>query len=77
MSENQACQSQVHVIALQCLRVKPRRRGLNRRLKPGQRGGGAGSHTLPNHVTRKGTVKATLARGHQRTARNSLIFLIL
>jgi hypothetical protein len=29
MSENQACQSQVHVTELRYLRVKPRRRGLN------------------------------------------------
>jgi hypothetical protein len=40
MSENQACQSQVHVTALRYLTVKPRRRGLNRRLKPGLREGG-------------------------------------
>jgi hypothetical protein len=77
MNENQAFQSQVHVTALRYLRVKPRRRGLNRRLKPGL-WGGAGSHTLPNHVTRKRTVNATLARGHhaqtRQTARNSLIF---
>jgi hypothetical protein len=75
MSENQACQSQVHVTALRYLRGKPRRRGLNKRLKPGlRRWGGTGSHTLPNHVTRKQTVNATLARGHhaqtRRTARN-------
>jgi hypothetical protein len=53
--------------------------GVNRRLKPIlQRGGGAGSHTLPNHVIRKWTVNMTLAKGHhaetRRTARNSLIF---
>jgi hypothetical protein len=75
MSEKQACQSQVHVTAFRYLRVKPRRRGLNRRLKPGLwGGGGTGSHTLPNHVTRKRTVNATLARDHhartRRTARN-------
>jgi hypothetical protein len=40
MSEYQARQSQVHVTVLRYLRVKPRRRGLNRRLKPGLRGGG-------------------------------------
>jgi hypothetical protein len=40
MSENQACQSHVHVTALRYLRFKPRRMGLNRRLKPGLRGGG-------------------------------------
>jgi hypothetical protein len=34
MSENQACQSQVHVTALRCLRVKPRKKRLNRRLRP-------------------------------------------
>jgi hypothetical protein len=75
MSENQACQSQIHVTVLRNLRVKPRRRGLNRRLKPGlPGGGGAGSDTLPNNVTRKRTVKVTLARGHHaqtlRTARH-------
>jgi hypothetical protein len=40
MSENQSCQSQVHVTALIYLRVKPRRTGLNRRLKPGLWGEG-------------------------------------
>jgi hypothetical protein len=40
MSENQACQSQVHVTVLRYLRVKPRRRGLNKQLKAGLRGGG-------------------------------------
>ncbi len=32
MSENQACQSQVYVTALRCLRVKPGKKGLNRQL---------------------------------------------
>jgi hypothetical protein len=54
---------EVHVTALRYLRVKPRRRGLNRRLKPGLRGG-TGSPTLPNHVTRKRTVNATFARSY-------------
>jgi hypothetical protein len=41
MSENQSCQSQVHVIAFRCLRVKPQKVGLNRRLKSHTaRGGG-------------------------------------
>jgi hypothetical protein len=40
MGENQACQSQVHVTVLRCLRVKPRKKGLNRRLKPVLQGGG-------------------------------------
>ncbi len=74
MSENQVCQSQVHLTALRYLRVKPRRRELNRRPKPGLRGGGLGSHRLPNHMTRKQTVNATLSKGHhaqnRRTARN-------
>jgi hypothetical protein len=78
MSENQECQSQVHVTALQCLRVKPKKRGLNRRLKPILRGGGAGSHTLANHMIGKQTVNTTLAKGHhaqtRRTARNFLMF---
>ncbi len=54
MNENQKSQSQVHVTALRCLRVKPGKRGLNSRLWPVLRGGGAGSHTLPNHVTWNG-----------------------
>jgi hypothetical protein len=33
MSENRSCQSQVHVTAFRCLRVKPEKAGLNRRLK--------------------------------------------
>jgi hypothetical protein len=41
-------------------------------------GGGAGSHTLPNHVNGKRMVNMTLAKGHHaqtwRIARNSLIF---
>jgi hypothetical protein len=51
MNENQKSQSHVHVTALRCLRVKPGKRGLNSRLWPILRGGGAGSHTLPYHVT--------------------------
>jgi hypothetical protein len=79
MGENQACQSQVHVTALRCLRIKPTKRGLNRRLKPIlQGGGGAGSHTLPNHVIRKWTVNMTLVKGYhaqtQQTARNFFMF---
>jgi hypothetical protein len=34
MGENQACQSHVHVTVLRCLRVKLKKRGLNRGLKP-------------------------------------------
>jgi DNA-binding protein Fis len=40
MGENQACKSQVHGTALQCLRFKLRKWGLNRRLKPVLQGGG-------------------------------------
>jgi hypothetical protein len=40
MSENQACQTQVHVTALRCLKIKPGKKGLNRRLRPVLRGGG-------------------------------------
>jgi hypothetical protein len=40
MSENQECQSQVHVTVLRCLRVKPGKKGLNRRLRPVLQGGG-------------------------------------
>ncbi len=62
----------------QCLRIKLKKWGLNRRLKQILRGEGAGSHTLPNHVIGKWTVNMTLAKGHhaqtQRTARNLLIF---
>jgi hypothetical protein len=65
--------------SLRYLRVKPKRRWLNRRLRPGLWGGGTGSHTLPNHMTRKRTVNATLARGHHgetwRTARKFLNFI--
>ncbi len=79
MNENQACQSQVHVTALRYLRVKTRMRGLNRLLKPGLQGGGIGSHPLPNHVTRKRTVNATVARCHhaqtRHTARNFFNFI--
>ncbi len=61
---------------LRCLRVKPRKRGLNRPLKPVLQGGGTGSHTLPNHVI--GTVNTTFAKGHHaqtwRTTRNFLMF---
>jgi hypothetical protein len=73
MSENQACQG------LWCLRVKPGKKGLNRRLRPVLQGGGlAGSHTLPNHVTEKRMVNTTLAKGYHAqiryTARNFLCF---
>ncbi len=79
MNENQACQSQVHVTALRCLRVKPGKKGLNRRLMPVHWGvGGTGSHTLPNHVIGKWMVNMTLAKGYhaqtQRTARKCLMF---
>ncbi len=54
------------------------KRGLIRWLKPILRGGGAGSHTLPNHVIGKRMVNTTLAKGHhaqtRRTARILLIF---
>jgi hypothetical protein len=46
MSENQACQSQVHMIADKISEGKPRRRGLNRRLKPGLQGGLVLTHYL-------------------------------
>jgi hypothetical protein len=59
MSENQACQSQVHVTEFRCLRVKPQKAGLNRRLKAH-----AGSHPTPNHVIGKRTVNMTLAKGN-------------
>ncbi len=62
MNENQACQSQVHVKVLRYLRVKPRTRGLDRRLNPGLRG------------EQETDGQRTLVRGHhartQRTARN-------
>jgi hypothetical protein len=62
------------VTALRCPRVKPKKRRLNRQLKPILLGGGVGSHTLPNHVIRKWTVNTTLAKGHhaqtQYTTRN-------
>jgi hypothetical protein len=74
MSENQACHSQAHVATLRYLKVKPRRRGLNRQLK-----GGTGSHTVPNHVIKNQMVNVTLARGHHtqtwRTARNAFHFV--
>jgi hypothetical protein len=77
MSENQACQSLVHVTAFQFLRVKPSKWGLNRGLKPVLQGW-AGSHTLSNHVIGKRMVNTTLAKGHHaqtsRTARNFLLF---
>ncbi len=64
MNEKQSCHLQVHVTALRCLRVKPRKRGLNKRLKSVLRGWGAGSHTLPNHVIGKRMVNMTLLKGH-------------
>ncbi len=76
MSENQECQSQVHVTALWCLRLKPGKKGLNRRLRAVLRGG-TGSHTLPNHVIRKQTVNTTLAKGHHaQTQRTAKIFFM-
>jgi hypothetical protein len=55
MSENQLCQSQVHVTAFWCLRMKPQKVGLNRRLKAhiAKGGGGPGSHPTSNHVIGK------------------------
>jgi hypothetical protein len=52
MSENHACQSQVHVTGLRYLRDKPRRRGLNRRFKPGLRRGLVLSHDQETDVQR-------------------------
>ncbi len=63
MGDNQACQSQVHVTALWCLRVKPKKQGLNRRLKPILLVLGAGSHTLPNPVIGKRVVNTTHGEG--------------
>ncbi len=80
LSENQACQSKVHVTALRCLRNKPGKKGLNRRLRPVLRGG-VGSHTLPNNVIGKQMVNMTLAKGHHAqtwlTARKFLMFLMI
>ncbi len=79
MGKNQACQSQVHVTALRCLRVKIKKRGINRRIKPILRGG-AGSYTLPNHVIGKRMVNKTLVKAEGSscsdpgTARNLLTF---
>ncbi len=73
MNENQACYSQVHVTALQCLRVKPRKKRLNRQLKPVLRGREAGSHTLPNHMIGKWPVNTTLAKGHHSQTRHTAI----
>ncbi len=71
-------ENQVPVTALRCLKIKPGKKGLNRRLRPVLRRGGTGSQTLPNHVTGKRMVNTTLAKGHraqtQRTARNCLMF---
>ncbi len=53
-SENQNSQSQVHATASQYLRFKPGKRGLNSPFTCPARGGGGGSHTLPNHVTGNG-----------------------
>jgi hypothetical protein len=61
----------VHVTALQCLRVKPRKTGLNMRLKSVLRGGGAGSHTSPNQVIRKWMVNMTLSKGHYAQTRHT------
>ncbi len=54
MNENQNSQSQVHVTALRCLRFKPGKQGLNTQSALTCTAGGAGSHTLPNHVTGNG-----------------------
>jgi hypothetical protein len=67
MGDNQACQSQVHVTVLWCLRVKPKKQGLNRRLKPILLVLGAGSHTLPNHVIGKRMVNTTPGEGSSRS----------
>jgi hypothetical protein len=64
MSENQLCQSQVHVTEFRCLRVRPSKVGLNRRLTTHTAGEGPGSHPTPNHVIGKRTVNTTLANGH-------------
>jgi hypothetical protein len=48
MSENQLCQSEVHVTAFWCLRIKPQKAGLNRRLKVHFAGGGGGAWFSPN-----------------------------
>jgi hypothetical protein len=42
MSESQSCQLQVYVTGFRCLRVKPQKAGLYRRLKAHTAGGGAG-----------------------------------
>jgi hypothetical protein len=54
MNENQVCQSQVHVTVRRYLIFKPGKPGLNSWLRPVLRGGGNGSHTLPNHETGNG-----------------------
>jgi hypothetical protein len=77
MGENQAYQLQVHVTALRCLRIKPRKRGLNRQLKPVLQGG-ADSHTLPNHLIEKRAVNMALAKGHHaQTRRKAKFFKIV
>jgi hypothetical protein len=78
MSENQACWSQVHLTAFWCLRVKLKKRVLNRWLKPILQGGRPGSHPTPNQMIGKRTVNTTLTKGHQAqtplTARNFFFF---
>jgi hypothetical protein len=64
MSENQSCQSQVHVTVFRCLRVKPQKGGLNRQLKAHTEGGGPGSHPTPDHVIGKWMFNMTLTKGH-------------
>ncbi len=69
MNENQACWSQVHVTAFLCLRVKLKKQGLNRRLKPILWGGAWFSpntlsrdqETDGQHDTRKGPSGSDLA----------------
>jgi hypothetical protein len=63
ISENQSCQSQVHVKGFWGLRVRRQKVGLNRQLKPHTAGGVWFSPT-PNHMIGKWTVNMTLAKGH-------------
>jgi hypothetical protein len=77
MNENQNSQSQVRVTALRYLRFKPGKRGLNSRfdLSAGGGGrGGAGSHTLPNHLTGNG--RSTLYSRRVITLRRGVLLEI-
>jgi hypothetical protein len=64
MSENQSCQSQVHVLTFRCLRVKPKKADLNRLLKGHTAQWGLGSYPTPNHLIQKRTVNTTLVKVH-------------